>query len=238
VAPVNDLDQVYITFPIAFWLGHKTMPNGDPFTGFVQWLAPLYAGTTNYDKWNQEAVDMSTMIGSHPTLLFYLFGDQVNVLSNKLKGLPDESRSDYLIEHFKPYYSLLPGYSDESSDCTPTYALYTDWTSDDLAGNGSYTTMREGVEEADIDIEIMREGLPGRSLWFCGEHTAPFVAYGTVTGAYWSGEHVAERITKAYPASIEIVQTPTKKGDAIKAVDGSAGMDVNLLAIREGKSQS
>lgn len=27
-----------------------------------------------------------------------------------------------------------------------------------------------------------------------GEHTAPFVALGTVTGAYWSGEGVARRI--------------------------------------------
>ena len=35
-------------------------------------------------------------------------------------------------------------------------------------------------------------------LWFAGEHTAPFVALGTVTGAYWSGEAVAGRIVEAY----------------------------------------
>ena len=40
----------------------------------------------------------------------------------------------------------------------------------------------------------MREGMPGVGLWFAGEHTAPFVALGTSTGAYWSGEKVAERI--------------------------------------------
>jgi hypothetical protein len=44
----------------------------------------------------------------------------------------------------------------------------------------------------------MREGLPSRGLWFAGEHTAPFVALGTVTGAYWSGESVGQRIAKAY----------------------------------------
>ena len=44
----------------------------------------------------------------------------------------------------------------------------------------------------------MREGLVGRSLWFAGEHTAPFVALGTVTGAYWSGEAVGKRIADAY----------------------------------------
>lgn len=44
----------------------------------------------------------------------------------------------------------------------------------------------------------MREGLTGRSLWFAGEHTAPFVALGTATGAYWSGEAVGKRIAEAY----------------------------------------
>lgn len=44
----------------------------------------------------------------------------------------------------------------------------------------------------------MREGVPGRGLWFAGEHTSPFVALGTVTGAYWSGEGVAGRIAMAY----------------------------------------
>jgi hypothetical protein len=35
-------------------------------------------------------------------------------------------------------------------------------------------------------------------LWICGEHTSPFVALGTVTGAYWSGETVGRRILSAY----------------------------------------
>lgn len=58
--------------------------------------------------------------------------------------------------------------------------------------------MLTGSVEADRDIEVLREGCPGRGLWFAGEHTAPFIAYGTVTGAYWSGEHVGERIAKSY----------------------------------------
>lgn len=44
----------------------------------------------------------------------------------------------------------------------------------------------------------MRRGVPGRGLWFAGEHTAPFVALGTVTGAYWAGEGVARRIVRAW----------------------------------------
>lgn len=47
--------------------------------------------------------------------------------------------------------------------------------------------MREGVGEA-------------RRLWLAGEHTAPFIALGTTTGAYWSGEGVARRIVKLYDA--------------------------------------
>ncbi len=52
--------------------------------------------------------------------------------------------------------------------------------------------------ELDRDIEALRWGAPERGLWFAGEHTAPFVALGTVTGAWWSGEKVARRILRAY----------------------------------------
>lgn len=37
-----------------------------------------------------------------------------------------------------------------------------------------------------------------RGIWFAGEHTAPFVALGTTTGAYWSGERAAGQICDAY----------------------------------------
>jgi hypothetical protein len=50
--------------------------------------------------------------------------------------------------------------------------------------------------EGDKDIVAMRQGVPAEGIWLAGEHTAPFVALGTVTGAYWSGEHVAKRIVQ------------------------------------------
>ena len=50
----------------------------------------------------------------------------------------------------------------------------------------------------DKDIEVLRQGCPERGIWFAGEHTAPFVAVGTVTGAYWSGEAVGRRVLAAY----------------------------------------
>ena len=82
--------------------------------------------------------------------------------------------------------------------------LVTNWQNDELAGFGSYTTFqasdpaRDGEVQLDKDIEALREGCPERGIWFAGEHTARFVALGTVTGAYWSGEVVAKRIAEAY----------------------------------------
>ncbi|KAH9220917.1 hypothetical protein DL95DRAFT_328955 [Leptodontidium sp. 2 PMI_412] len=195
------LEKVYITFPRAFWLGSNENPDETPHTGFMQWIAPSYTTSTNPERWNQEVVDLATLPGNcaHPTLLFYLYGAQSVSFSRDLSSMTSQiERDTYLINFFKPYYSLLPHFNDSSKDCTPLQCLATTWVSDDLAGNGSYTTIRTGVQQADRDIEIMREGLPGRSVWFAGEHTAPFVALGTVTGAYWSGEDVAKRIARSY----------------------------------------
>ena len=60
----------------------------------------------------------------------------------------------------------------------------TNWSRDEFAGYGSYSNFPIGLKEADLDINILREGLPGRSLWFAGEHVAPFISMGTVNGAY------------------------------------------------------
>lgn len=56
----------------------------------------------------------------------------------------------------------------------------------------------DGEVHIDEDIEALRQGCPERGIWFAGEHTAPFVALGTVTGAYWSGEAVGRRVLAAY----------------------------------------
>lgn len=54
------------------------------------------------------------------------------------------------------------------------------------------------MEKGEGDILALREGIVERGIWFAGEHTAPFVALGTVTGAYWAGEGVGKRILEAY----------------------------------------
>lgn len=64
--------------------------------------------------------------------------------------------------------------------------------------NELYEGNKEGEIFLDRDIEALRQGCPERGIWFAGEHTAPFVALGTVTGAYWSGEAVGRKVLAAY----------------------------------------
>lgn len=136
---------------------------------------------------------------AHPTLLFYIFGNESHHLVNKVAALPDQAARDaFLIDFFRPYYSRLPGFEAGSPECVPVGTVATAWLADELAGNGSYSNFQVGLEEGDVDIETMREGMPERGIWLAGEHTAPFVGLGTVTGAYWSGEAVARRIAERY----------------------------------------
>jgi len=105
-----------------------------------------------------------------------------------------------LTKFLKPFYSRLPGYNPASADCTPSAILATRWQTDPYAGNGSYCNFQVGLTQADKDIEVLRSGagVGERGLWFAGEHTAPFVALGTTTGAYWSGERVAVQVCKKW----------------------------------------
>lgn len=180
------LEKVFITFPRAFWLDEGVEPANQTFTGFTQWMSPTYAVDTNPQRWCQECVDLSTLPESHaqPTLLFYIFGDQSEELASLLAQETLLGKKELLSTFFKPYYSLLPHYEDGNIDCIPMSCVATSWCRDELAGYGSYSTFRTGLKEGDKDIEIMRDGLPNRGLWFAGEHNAPFIAMGTITGAY------------------------------------------------------
>ncbi|KAF4975510.1 hypothetical protein FZEAL_7696 [Fusarium zealandicum] len=193
------LEKVYITFPKAFWLAREGEDR--KAEGFVQWLSPNYAPDSNPKRWNQEVVELASLApeASHPTLLFYTYGEQSQYITGRLAELSDpQKKDDFLLDFFRPYYSRLPHYSGSDPDCKPTGCMPTDWLHDELAGFGSYSNFQVGLEEGDTDIRTMREGLPDHGLWLAGEHTAPFVGLGTATGAYWSGESVGRRIAEAY----------------------------------------
>ena len=231
------LEKVYLTFPSAFWLSPGEEPNQKPF--FNQWLAPSYTP----HHWAVECASLSSLPAphSHSTLLFYMHGalaTHITTLASKL----DPSSTQYLTalsNFFKPYYSLLPNYNSLSPSCTPTHALATNWQNDEFAGWGSYSNFQisdpevVGKVELDRDIEAMREGMPERRVWFAGEHTAPVVALGTVTGAWWSGEGVAKRILKAYGLGDEVIQGEEAGNEEIGEV-GTLGDEDGKVAIKRG----
>ncbi|KAK3996694.1 hypothetical protein QBC44DRAFT_231459 [Cladorrhinum sp. PSN332] len=187
----GSLEKTYITFPKAFWLIPDS--KGRKFTGFGQWLSPSYTPDTNPVKWTNEVVELASVSDGHPTLLFYTYGEESTHITSSLRKLKSEKeKKQWLIRFFEPYYSKLPSYNPKED--VPVAALATDWLGDDLAGNGSYANFQKGLREGDKDVEVMRAGVPGEGVWLAGEHTAPFIALGTSTGAYWSGEGVAMRV--------------------------------------------
>ncbi|KAL6715894.1 hypothetical protein ACLMJK_006855 [Lecanora helva] len=208
------LEKVYLTFPKAFW-----SPAGKTQPFFANFLSPTYTDQ-NPKQWTVECVRLDSLPGTcaHPTLLFYTHGPCAEYVTSMINGV-DTNCGDYyarLDNFFHPYYSRLPGYSAASLECKPSNIIATNWQNDELSGWGSYCTFQtsNASENAqlDCDIEALREGCPERRIWFAGEHTAPFVALGTTTGAYWSGQSVAHRIAEAYElfeTSLQMLWFPT-----------------------------
>ena len=193
------LEKVYISFPSAFWLSKKD--EGNYAEGFIQWLKPSYGSDVNPNHWYQDAVELGSLPGehAHPTLLFYTYGEQSAYITSRLVEAEENAKkAEFVYTYFKPYYSRLPGYVEGSPENTATAWKATVWSQDELAGNGSYGNFQVGLEEGDEDIKAMRNGVPDQGLWLAGEHTAPYVALGTATGAYWSGELVAKKIGEVY----------------------------------------
>lgn len=184
------------------------------YSGFTTFIAPQYAQKTNPNGWFQDCINLAALPKGteHPTLLFYISGPSAEHIAAILRKQtsychPSKSNTETKVkiwQFFEPYISRLPNYSAENSECSYVDVLATGWTNDEFAGYGSYSNFPVGSTECDKDIEALRngEGLVENGIWLAGEHTAPFVACGTVTGAYWSGEKVAERIVGAWNLKI------------------------------------
>lgn len=178
---------------------HQAPSHSKPSTypGFTHWISPLYA-PSNPHHWDFEAMNLSALPGdsSHPTLLFYIYGPSASHIGKLISSHRSLSPAldAALLDFFYPYYSRLPNHSDSDPACTPKAVLATNWVSDEMAGYGSYCNFQVGLERGDWCVETLRRGMPEVGVWFAGEHTAPFVALGTSTGAWWSGEGVARRI--------------------------------------------
>ncbi|KAK1142654.1 hypothetical protein N8T08_007458 [Aspergillus melleus] len=229
------LEKIYVTFPEAFWHKHTdhTSPttsntNGPPPT-FIQFLDPTYTPHPSNITWNQESVSLATLPApcAQPTLLFYTYGPCATHIVSTLKDIPPSSAAytNYLTTVLSPFYSLLPDYDPTSPICQPTAFLATQWQNDPYAGHGSYCNFQRGLEHGDRDIEVLRAGMGvDRGVWFAGEHTAPFVALGTTTGAYWSGERAAGQICGLYGlggnVDVGVVRDDSLPSAAVAGKDG------------------
>lgn len=175
------------------------------FPGFAHFLAPTYAPITNSDGWDQQIMNLAALPPStaHPTLLFYVHGPCAAHIASLVRDRTSSvtHNNKELIDFFTPYIARLPHYRATDPACTPIAILATAWTNDELAGYGSYSNFQAGLQAGDQDIVVLRQGVGGRGLWFAGEHTAPFDALGTTTGAYLSGERVARRIVERHELS-------------------------------------
>ncbi|TID18388.1 FAD/NAD(P)-binding domain-containing protein [Venturia nashicola] len=202
----------------------------EQYPGFTNFLAPHYAKSTNPSSWQQEALNLAAMPqnSAHPTLLFYTAGQTSKHIASLLTTHASSPFNLHaaLWSFFHPYISLLPNYSALNPDCKPIDILATGWANDEFAGYGSYTNFPTGLERGDQDVLALREGVPERGVWFAGEHTAPFVALGTVTGAYWAGEGVGRRILDGYGF---------ERGDG---VGGKGGSERREMGEGEKREQS
>ncbi|KAH7380325.1 amine oxidase [Phaeosphaeria sp. MPI-PUGE-AT-0046c] len=171
------------------------------FPGFTHWLRRTDTSSPgDPSTWFQEAMNLAALPSptAHPTLLFYIFGPTSLHISSLLASTSPDAHKELLTSFFYPYFSKLPNYSANNPAHQPNKVLATNWAADELAGYGSYSNFQIGLERGDEDVEVMRKGMPERGVWLAGEHTAPFVALGTVTGAWWSGEGVGRRIVRAW----------------------------------------
>ncbi|EPS44858.1 hypothetical protein H072_1195 [Dactylellina haptotyla CBS 200.50] len=182
----GSLEKTYISFPTAFW--------ADGPSYFV-FLAPEYAVTTNTERKPLTAISLAHLPALHnqPTLLFYTHSDISKYITDILQTETPAFARDKILAFFEPYYSRLPNYSSEDPACVPVDFISTNWLNDEYAGNGSYTNFPVGLVDGAEDIKVIREGVPGQRLWFCGEHTAPLLGLASVSGAYWAGEGTARK---------------------------------------------
>ena len=216
----GNLDRVFIKFPHAFWNVQVSKPTGhhEHTSGGLRrhdfpieslFLRPEYAADTNPARWRQEIISFSGMPEpfSQPVIMFFVYGQWGRHITGLVKGMADDSQEYYrtLDDNFRPYYSKLPNFDAASSTCKPLEFMSTDWQGDKFAGFGSFTNLPIGSGDCLQHFEALREGMgEARGIWFAGEHTSPPGGLGTVTGAYWSGEEVARRISRCHGVTINI----------------------------------
>lgn len=135
---------------------------------------------------------------AQPTLLFYVFGPISAHLTETFSPATTELGRAQYMDFFRPYFSKLPSYDPKDANCTPADLIATEWSREKWAGYGSYSNFQVGLTAGGEDIEALRAGIPEQKIWFGGEHTAPVLGLGSVSGAYWSGGDAAEKLIESF----------------------------------------
>lgn len=194
------LEKVYITFPEAFWREKTVTATATATTTVFQ--DPIYTASPTTSPWNQDCMALDSLPDSqaHPTLLFYLYGENATEVVQRIAHILPGTKEYYKIldNLFRPFYARLPGFNASSESCTPCAFRATSWQTDEFAGYGSYSNFQVGLQAGDADLAVFRDsaGLgKERGVWFAGEHTASVEALGTTSGAYSSGQRVADSIS-------------------------------------------
>ena len=243
------LEKLYVTFPTAWWLTDNPSPgfpsHAQPDLSSYPLFTHFHSPTTYHPlaprsstDWNQSVLSLAHLPSphAHPTLLFYLYGSCAATILQSISPFPPHSPlyNLALTRFAQPFYALLPNFSTERSECTPTALLMTQWQKDRFAGYGSYSNFQVGSEDLDGDIRRLREGreVSGEvsdgdeggekkaGVWFAGEHVAPFVALGTTTGAWWSGEAVGRRVGRKWG-----LEVGGEEEEDEGVVEGNGGME-------------
>ncbi|KAK6076171.1 flavin containing amine oxidoreductase [Seiridium cupressi] len=195
----GNLEKIFIRFPKPFWndgdVGSEDVhehsgKHGVDLSFPIEslFLTPKYAGDTNPARWRQEIISFSGLPApfSQPIIMFFVYGQWGRHLSGLVRGMERNSAGYYgiLEENLCPYYSKLPNYNSDCSDCKPPQFLATDWQNDRFAGHGSFTNLPVGSGDAVEHFDALRNGMgEDRGIWFAGEHTSHSGGLGTVHGA-------------------------------------------------------
>ncbi|RPA84597.1 FAD/NAD(P)-binding domain-containing protein [Ascobolus immersus RN42] len=230
------LEKIYIKFTTPWWDANSKWDH-------IVFQSPTYASSTNPDFFPMTAFSMSSLPEpvARPTLLFYLYGDlSRRITSLDLDMTPGSKAFNEIYDFLTPYFSKLPGY--DPSVVTPVAITRSNWYNDHFTGYGSYTNFLVGNERGADDVVELRKGMPDRNIFMAGEHVAPFVGLGTVTGAYWSGEIAAGRVLEEVvgtdvPKSVQIPREP--EDVMVTGRNGKLGYDVEgmgkVLEVLRGK---
>lgn len=167
-------------------------PNSAPYNDtLIAFAQPFYSLLPNYHANRPECAPTALLCTTWQADKLAGNGSY----SNFQVGL---THADKDIEVMRDSGGLWRGGPTSPSSSTPTPA-----STVSNPQHGIYNGVPPPLNEHSATSEREAELGPG-GVWLAGEHVAPFIALGTTTGAYWSGEGVARRVLGKWGMSVVV----------------------------------